>query len=85
MVAIVDKSEKKVKGRNFAYEVNGLQIFAMGADYIPEDNILTRQNRARKHKVMPNQKTSFVTNIIKEIIQKITATPYTQRIKSTCA
>ena len=47
MVAIVDKSEKKVKGRNFAYEVNGLQIFAMGADYIPEDNILTRQNRAR--------------------------------------
>lgn len=47
MVAIVDKSEKKVKGRNFAYEVNGLKIFAMGADYIPEDNILTRQNRAR--------------------------------------
>ena len=33
--------------RNFAYEINGLQIFAMGADYIPEDNILTRQTRER--------------------------------------
>lgn len=46
-VLITDKAAKLVKGRNFAYEINGLQIFAMGADYIPEDNILTRQNRHR--------------------------------------
>ncbi len=44
---ITDRKEKKLPGRNFAFEVNGLQIFAMGADYIPEDNILTRQTRAR--------------------------------------
>ncbi|MDD7738611.1 MAG: glycoside hydrolase family 2 protein [Fusicatenibacter sp.] len=46
-VFVTDKEAKKVEGRNFAFEVNGLQIFAMGADYIPEDNILTRQNRER--------------------------------------
>ncbi|MGN0314585.1 MAG: glycosyl hydrolase 2 galactose-binding domain-containing protein [Fusicatenibacter sp.] len=46
-VFVTDKEAKKVEGRNFAFEVNGLQIFAMGADYIPEDNILTRQNRKR--------------------------------------
>lgn len=46
-VFISDRKEKKVPGRNFAFEINGLQIFAMGADYIPEDNILTRQNRER--------------------------------------
>lgn len=46
-ILVTDKKTKELPGRNFAFEVNGLQIFAMGADYIPEDNILTRQNRAR--------------------------------------
>ncbi len=46
-ILITDKEAKKIPGRNFAYEINGLQIFAMGADYIPEDNILTRQTRER--------------------------------------
>lgn len=46
-ILVTDKKAKKLPGRNFAFEVNGLQIFAMGADYIPEDNILTRQNRER--------------------------------------
>lgn len=46
-ILVTDKEAKKIPGRNFAIEVNGLQIFAMGADYIPEDNILTRQNRER--------------------------------------
>nr|WP_289767970.1 glycoside hydrolase family 2 protein [uncultured Acetatifactor sp.] len=46
-VLMVDRKGKKLPGRNFAFEVNGLQIFAMGADYIPEDNILTRQTRER--------------------------------------
>ncbi len=44
---IADRKAKELPGRNFAFEVNGLQIFAMGADYIPEDNILTRQTRER--------------------------------------
>ena len=46
-VAVIQKDAGKVEPRNFAFEVNGLQIFAMGGDYIPEDSILTRQTRAR--------------------------------------
>lgn len=34
--------EKDEYGESFAHEVNGVQIFAMGADYIPEDNIYGR-------------------------------------------
>ena len=34
-------------GKCFAHEVNGLKIFAMGADYIPEDNLLSRVTEAR--------------------------------------
>ena len=34
--------EKDAYGESFAHEVNGVQIFAMGADYIPEDNIFSR-------------------------------------------
>ncbi len=35
------------EGRRFNFVVNGLPIFAMGGDYIPEDNILQRVNRQR--------------------------------------
>lgn len=34
--------EKDVYGGSFCHEVNGIQFFAMGADYIPEDNIFSR-------------------------------------------
>lgn len=34
-------------GRHFDFVVNGLHMFAMGADYIPEDNILQRVTRER--------------------------------------
>ena len=34
--------EKDQYGESFAHQVNGVKIFAMGADYIPEDNILSR-------------------------------------------
>ncbi len=47
MMLVTDRKSSKLPGRNFAFEVNGLQIFAMGADYIPEDNILTRQTKDR--------------------------------------
>ncbi|MFA9377451.1 MAG: glycoside hydrolase family 2 protein [Lachnotalea sp.] len=42
--------EKDEFGESFAHEVNGIQIFAMGADYIPEDNLLSRcsPNRTRE-------------------------------------
>lgn len=31
-------------GESFSHCVNGVDIFAMGADYIPEDNLLPRVN-----------------------------------------
>ena len=34
--------EKDEWGESFAHEVNGVAIFAMGADYIPEDHLLGR-------------------------------------------
>ncbi|WP_124066584.1 glycoside hydrolase family 2 protein [Clostridium sp. E02] len=34
-------------GESFAHEVNGITIFAMGADYIPEDNLRGRCNPKR--------------------------------------
>lgn len=40
-------TEKNAYGNAFAHLVNGVEIFAMGADYIPEDNILHRMNSAR--------------------------------------
>jgi len=34
--------EKDVYGESFCHEVNGIRFFAMGADYIPEDNVFSR-------------------------------------------
>lgn len=62
-VFVTDKEAKKVEGRNFAFEVNGLQIFAMGADYIPEDNILTRQTRERTDMLLATAQESHFNNI----------------------
>lgn len=39
-------------GRSFAFEVNGIEIFAMGADYIPEDNLLARCSRSKTKKLI---------------------------------
>ena len=39
-------------GRKFAHRVNGLDIFAMGADYIPEDNLLGRINKERTRRLL---------------------------------
>ena len=39
--------EKDEWGEGFCFRVNGVDIFAMGADYIPEDNLLGRVNRDR--------------------------------------
>ena len=62
---ITDTNEKKIGlrtlivsreedewGEEFCYKVNGVKIFAMGADYIPEDNILSRLNRERTKKLL---------------------------------
>lgn len=39
-------------GNCFAHEVNGVKIFAMGADYIPEDNLLSRVTKERTRKLL---------------------------------
>lgn len=43
-------------GESFCHEVNGLCIFAMGADYIPEDNILPRMNKERTRNLLQQAK-----------------------------
>lgn len=39
-------------GRSFAFEVNGAEMFAMGADYIPEDSILARCSKEKTEKLI---------------------------------
>ncbi|MCR5674496.1 MAG: glycoside hydrolase family 2 protein [Lachnospiraceae bacterium] len=39
-------------GKNFAFKVNGLPIFAMGANYVPEDNILSHVTKERSEKLL---------------------------------
>ncbi len=39
-------------GESFAHCVNGVDIFAMGADYIPEDNLLPRVNPQRTRRLL---------------------------------
>lgn len=41
------KREDDEWGQSFVYEINGIEIFAKGANYIPEDNILARCTRER--------------------------------------
>jgi beta-mannosidase len=44
--------EKDEYGEEFAHKVNGVKIFAMGADYIPQDNILSRVNKERTRELL---------------------------------
>ncbi len=46
------KREPDAWGETFELEVNGISIFTMGANYIPEDNIRGRQNRARTERLI---------------------------------
>jgi beta-mannosidase len=39
-------------GETFEFEVNGVSIFAMGANYIPEDNIVARCSRERTERLI---------------------------------
>ena len=44
--------EKDRWGEEFCHVVNGVKVFAMGADYIPEDNILSRITPARTRRLL---------------------------------
>lgn len=43
-------------GRSFCHVVNGVKIFAMGGDYIPEDNILSRVTPERTRRLLEDAK-----------------------------
>ena len=45
-------TDKDEWGECFAHEINNVKIFAMGADYIPEDNILSRVTSERTKKLL---------------------------------
>ena len=48
--------EKDAFGESFAHEVNGVKIFAMGADYIPEDCLLARRSPERTGRLLEDAK-----------------------------
>ncbi len=48
--------EKDQWGESFCHEVNGVRVFAMGADYIPEDNLLGRVTKERTYALLLNAK-----------------------------
>lgn len=45
-------TEEDEWGNCFAHEVNGVKIFAMGADYIPEDNLFGRITKERTRRLL---------------------------------
>lgn len=48
--------EKDEWGEEFCHVVNGVKVFAMGADYIPEDNILARVTPERTRRLLEDCK-----------------------------
>lgn len=46
------RREKDKWGESFEFQLNGISIFAMGANYIPEDCFYTRCNKQRSEKLL---------------------------------
>ncbi|MBQ9032154.1 MAG: glycoside hydrolase family 2 protein [Parasporobacterium sp.] len=44
--------KKDTYGESFAHCVNGIEIFAMGADYIPEDHLIARTSPGRTRRLL---------------------------------
>ena len=55
--------EKDQWGESFCHRVNGVDIFAMGADYIPEDNLLPRVNAERTRRLLEDAKAANMNAI----------------------
>ena len=55
--------DKKEYGETFSHCVNGVNIFAMGMDYIPEDNLLPRVNPQRTRRLLEDARAANVNTI----------------------
>lgn len=55
--------EKDEWGEEFCHVVNGMKVFAMGADYIPEDNILARVTPERTRRLLEDCKAANFNSI----------------------
>ena len=51
------------KGETFCHMVNGVKIFAMGADYIPEDNLLSRRSPERTRRLLEDARLANMNTI----------------------
>ena len=55
--------EKDAWGECFCHRVNGVDIFAMGADYIPEDNLLPRVTPERTRRLLSDAAAAHMNTI----------------------
>ena len=55
--------DKRDYGETFSHCVNGVDVFAMGMDYIPEDNLLPRVNPARTRRLLEDARAANVNTI----------------------
>lgn len=55
--------EKDAWGEEFCHVVNGVKVFAMGADYIPEDNILARVTPERTRRLLEDAALAHMNTI----------------------
>ncbi len=58
------KRQKDEWGESFCHCINGVSIFAMGADYIPEDNLLPRVTPERTRRLLEDAKAAHM-NVIR--------------------
>ena len=57
------RREKDEWGESFCHRVNGVDVFAMGADYIPEDNLLPRVTPERTRRLLEDARAANMNTI----------------------
>ena len=57
------RRQKDEWGESFCHCVNGVDVFAMGADYIPEDNLLPRVTPERTRRLLEDAKAAHMNAI----------------------
>ena len=55
--------EKDAWGESFCHECNGIRVFAMGADYIPEDNIFSRITPERTRRLLEDARLANMNTV----------------------